>query len=235
MVDSSRGLEIVALLPMKANSERVKGKNFRDFVGKPLFRWVLDTLLSVDAIDKVVINTDAREILACHNVVENERLIIRDRRAEICGDFVSMNRIIEDDISNISSDIYLMTHTTNPLLSKSSVERAIKKYKDGRAMNYDSLFTVNELQTRLYDADCKPLNHNPRELVRTQDLEPVYEENSNLYVFSEDSFSATQSRIGLRPAMLVTDAIESTDIDTPADWEIAEALTNQLIAKANLQ
>lgn len=235
MVDSSRGLEIVALLPMKANSERVKGKNFRDFVGKPLFRWVLDTLLSVDVIDKVVINTDAREILARHNVVESERLIIRDRRAEICGDFVSMNRIIEDDVSNIPSDIYLMTHTTNPLLSKSSVERAIEKYKDGRAMNYDSLFTVNELQTRLYDTDCKPLNHNPRELVRTQDLEPVYEENSNLYVFSKDSFSATQSRIGLRPAMLVTDAMESTDIDTPADWEIAEALINQLIAKANLQ
>ena len=69
--------KIVALLPMKANSERVKGKNFRDFNGKPLFRWILDTLLRVDDIDCVVINTDAREILAEHGLVETDKIIIQ--------------------------------------------------------------------------------------------------------------------------------------------------------------
>jgi CMP-N-acetylneuraminic acid synthetase len=49
-IGSSR---VVALLPLKANSERVRGKNFRDFDGKPLFRWILDTLLSVDEIDRL--------------------------------------------------------------------------------------------------------------------------------------------------------------------------------------
>ena len=81
----------VALLPMKANSERVTGKNFRDFCGKPLFRWMLDTLIAVTRIEKVVINTDARSILADHGLVEGGKIIIRDRPAEICGDHVSMN------------------------------------------------------------------------------------------------------------------------------------------------
>jgi CMP-N-acetylneuraminic acid synthetase len=65
---------IVALLPMKANSERVKGKNFRDFCGKPLFRWILDTLLEVEEIDQVVINTDARQILADNGFTDTDRI-----------------------------------------------------------------------------------------------------------------------------------------------------------------
>jgi CMP-N-acetylneuraminic acid synthetase len=87
-------MRIVALLPMKANSDRVKGKNFRDFGGKPLFKWVLDTLLSVAEIDLIVINTDARHILAEHGLIDNERILMRDRNEEICGDLISMNLII---------------------------------------------------------------------------------------------------------------------------------------------
>ena len=122
-------MRIVALLPMKANSERVKGKNFRDFGGKPLFKWVLDTLLSVAEIDLIVINTDARHILAEYGLIDNERILIRDRHEEICGDLISMNLIIKDDIKNIDADIYLMTHTTNPFLSRHSVQAAIEKFQ----------------------------------------------------------------------------------------------------------
>src|SRR5690606_38419858 len=112
---------IIALLPMKANSERVKGKNFRDFCGKPLFRWILDTLLEVQEIDQVVINTDARHILAENGLVDAERVLIRDRKPEICGDFVSMNLVLADDVANIDADMYLMTHTTNPLMSAETI------------------------------------------------------------------------------------------------------------------
>ena len=111
-------MKIAALLPMKANSERVRGKNFKELGGKPLFKWMLDTLTSVSEIDSIVINTDARDILLKNGVTEDNRLIIRDRRLEICGDLVSMNIIIEDDLNNIDADIYLMTHTTNPFLKK---------------------------------------------------------------------------------------------------------------------
>ena len=218
-------MRIVALLPMKANSERVKGKNFRDFGGKPLFKWVLDTLLSVSEIDLIVINTDARHILAEYGLIDNERILIRDRSEEICGDLVSMNLIIQDDIKNIDSDIYLMTHTTNPFLSRHSVQAAIEKFQiTVKAGDADSLFTVNKVQDRFYDVDVQPINHDPANLIRTQDLNPWYQENSNLYLFSKDSFYKTDARIGANPTMLVTATYESTDIDTPDDWELGEVM-----------
>ena len=218
-------MRIVALLPMKANSERVKGKNFRDFGGKPLFKWVLDTLLSVAEIDLIVINTDARHILAEHGLIDNERILMRDRNEEICGDLISMNLIIKDDIKNIDSDIYLMTHTTNPFLSRHSVEAAIEKFQIAvKVEKADSLFTVNKVQDRFYDIDVQPINHDPANLIRTQDMDPWYQENSNLYLFSKESFYKTDARIGANPTMLVTAPYESTDIDTPDDWELGEVM-----------
>lgn len=215
---------IVALLPMKANSERVKGKNFKDFCGKPLFQWVLDSLLAVERIDKIVINTDARKILENFHILNNERVIIRDRPDEICGDFVSMNKIISNDVDNIDAQTFLMTHTTNPLLLSNTIEKAIDKYLLSLKSGYDSLFTVNQVQTRFYDSNIMPLNHDPQNLIRTQDLPVWYEENSNLYLFSKESFNKTNARIGSNPQVLVSKPIESIDIDTPNDWDLAEIL-----------
>lgn len=213
---------IVALLPMKANSERVKGKNFREFCGKPLFRWILDTLLEVDEIDQVVINTDARHILAENGLVESDRVVIRDRKPEICGDLVSMNLVIADDVASVPADMYLMTHTTNPLMSADTIRGAIAAFREAQNANRtDSLFTVDKVQTRFYRADCSPVNHDPDNLVRTQDLEPWFEENSNLYIFTGDSFAATNARIGRKPMMYEGPQFESIDIDTPQDWDFA--------------
>lgn len=226
---SNGSSRIVALLPMKANSERVRGKNFRLFNGKPLFKWILDTLLAVDEIDEVVINTDARQILAENGLVESSRIRIRDRKPEICGDFVSMNLVLADDVDNVPADIYLMTHTTNPLLSLESVKGALALYKDKLAQGKaDSVFTVNKFQTRFYREDGSAINHDPNNLIRTQDLEPWYEENSNLYVFSKDSFSKTNARIGALPAMYEMGRSESVDIDDQESWYMAEAMSKYL-------
>src|SRR3546814_371117 len=164
---SQKKPRVVALLPMKANSERVKGKNFRDFWGKPLFRWILDTLLEVEEIDQVVINTDARAILAENGLVESDRIVIRDRRPEICGDLVSMNLVLADDVENIDADIYMMTHTTNPLMGADTVRAALAAFREAQAAERaDSLFTVDKVQTRFYREDCSPVNHDPDNLDR---------------------------------------------------------------------
>lgn len=224
--------KIVALLPMKANSTRVKGKNFRDFCGKPLFRWILDSLLAVEEIDYVVINTDARDILAENGLVETDRIKIRDRKPEICGDTVSMNLVLADDVANVEADIYLMTHTTNPLLSSATIRKAIQEFSAAEdSKTVDSLFTVNKIQTRFYRADASPINHDPDNLIPTQDLEPWYEENSNLYLFTRESFEKTKARIGKEPMMMITPAMESSDIDTPDDWDKAVVTTHYFIQK----
>jgi CMP-N-acetylneuraminic acid synthetase len=215
----------VALLPMKAHSERVAGKNFRMFARKPLFRWILDVLLELPEIERVIINTDAREILARHGLVDSARLQIRDRASALCGDHVSMNRILADDLSAIDSERYVMTHTTNPLLSSATIRAALAAFEGGVGEGRgDSLFTVNRFQTRFYRADGSPINHDPDNLVRTQDLDPWFEENSNLYVFSRSSFAATGARIGKKPIMFPTPRGESFDIDDADGWAMAESM-----------
>jgi CMP-N-acetylneuraminic acid synthetase len=215
----------VALVPMKAHSERVKGKNFRLFHGKPLFRWILDTLLSLEEVGLVVINTDARSTLEGLGVHRLPRVLIRDRRPDLCGDFVSMNLILADDIAAVSADFYIMSHATNPLLRPETVARAIETFREKRARGEaDSLFTVNRYQSRFYDATGRPLNHDPNNLIRTQDMEPWFEENSNLYIFTAGSFRLTGARIGRCPALFETPRAESIDIDDEAGWEMAERL-----------
>ena len=215
--------KIVALLPMKANSERVKGKNFRMLAGKPLFQWILDALLANSEIDQVIINTDAKSILLENGLVEGERVLIRERKSELCGDLVSMNLILADDIANVPADVYLMTHTTNPLLTANTINNALVQFGENNNTS-DSLFSVNKIQTRFYRKDLSPVNHDPDNLIRTQDLETWYEENSCIFVFSKESFSKTAARIGKSPMMFVTPPLESIDIDEPEDWVLAEAL-----------
>jgi CMP-N-acetylneuraminic acid synthetase len=212
----------VALLPMKANSERVRGKNFREFCGKPLFRWMLDTLLDVPEIDCVIINTDARRVLADNGLTDGGRVLIRDRKPEICGDAVSMNLVIGDDVSTVEAETYLMTHTTNPLMSAGTVRKALAAFRQAQTSGKaDSLFTVDKVQQRFYRADASAVNHDPDNLIRTQDLEPWYMENSNLYIFTRESFSKTNARIGKQPMLYEGPRFESIDIDTPQDWDFA--------------
>lgn len=211
---------IVAQMPLKAQSVRVPRKNFREFKGRPLVRWMLDTLLSIDRIDKVVINTDAREDLAGVGVTDTDRVMLRDRPAHLCGNEVSMNLVLADDLENVAAETYVMTHTTNPLLSAKTIAAALAEYE---REDCDSLFAVNRHQTRFYRADGSAVNHDPDNLIPTQDLEPWFEENSNLYIFSRQSFASTRARIGRRPRMFVTPRLESLDIDTLEDWRMAEA------------
>lgn len=227
--------KIVALLPMKANSERVTGKNFRELNGKPLFRWILNTLLSIDEIEQVIINTDARRILEEKSLIETDRVIIRDRTADLCGDVVSMNKIIADDLDHTDADIYLMTHTTNPFLSAGTIRSCIKKFVESKQTGIaDSVFTANKMQTRFYREDATPVNHDPNNLVRTQDLEPWFEENSSLYIFSKESFSKTHARIGANPCIYASPKFESIDIDDSDDWEMAMVVGRYLAEQGML-
>ena len=218
-----------ALLPLKANSVRVKGKNFRNFHGKPLFKWMLDTLLEINQINHIVINTDAKEILKSHGLYSSDRIIIRERNPVICGDDVSMNLIIADDINNIASDNYLMTHTTNPLLSSFTIKKALDEFNIKKNNgDFDSLFSVDRIQKRLYYECGSPINHDLDNLVPTQDLSPIFIENSNLYIFTRDSFKKNNARIGNNPIMFETPFFESIDIDTESDWEFAYFVKNYL-------
>ena len=214
--------KVTALVPIKDHSERVKGKNFRDFCRKPLFHHIIHTLDRVYAVDAVVIDTDSPRVIAEAPGLSRKVQVI-ERPAELCGDYVSTNRIFEYDLSQTEADIYIQTHTTNPLLKAETIAKAIAKFISIED-EYDSLFGVNKYQSRFYMHDATPVNHDPEKLIRTQDLQPMYEENSCLYVFTKGSFKKKSRRIGVKPFMFVTSPIESTDIDDEFSFRIAELL-----------
>jgi len=216
---------VVALFPIKQESVRISNKNFRLFSGRPLFSWMLDTILSLAWIDSVIINTDAQHILVEYGITSSDRIIIRERAPALLGNSTSMNLIIEDDIAAAPADMYLMTHATNPLLTADTITAAAHQYElRTQHFNNDSLFSVTSHRIRFFSAEGIPVNHDPTILVPTQDLAPLFAENSCLYIFSPDSFSVTRSRIGANPFLYSTPLAESIDIDDEESWNLAQSL-----------
>ncbi len=216
-------MDIVALLPMKGHSERVPNKNMRPFSGRPLYHRVAEVLEACAQVRAIIIDTDSDRI-AEDALRHFSKARIIERPEALRGDFVPMNDIIAHDLSVTESEHFLQTHSTNPLLTTATLESAIDDYL-GSLPEYDSLFSVPRLQTRLYWGSAEPVNHDPRELLRTQDLPPVFEENSNFYIFSKDSFRAAGNRrIGCKPKMFPMDKLEAVDIDEEEDFRLAEVL-----------
>ncbi|MFQ5456624.1 MAG: cytidylyltransferase domain-containing protein [Nitrospirota bacterium] len=211
---------ITALVPMKDHSERVPNKNIREFCGRPLYHWIINSLKDSRYIKEVVINTDSERI--ARDAEKNFDLRIIDRPKNLRGDFVPMNDIIACDISQLQEEYFLQTHSTNPLLKTETIDKSIEAFI--KQSKFDSLFSTTKIQTRLYWGDGSAVNHNPEELLRTQDLPPVFEENSNIYIFTSNSFSKNNRRIGDNPMMFEIDKTEALDIDNETDFLISELM-----------
>ena len=215
---------VVGLVPMRHSSERVPGKNYRELAGRPLYAHIIRTLLDSGVVDQVVVDTDSPTVTEGMAVAFPEVLVL-ERPEHLRAGEVPMNDVILHDISQVEADLYLQTHTTNPLLRPETVRKAVETFTG--SPEHDSLFSVTALHTRLWTQDGKPMNHDPKVLLRTQDLPPVYEENSNLYLFSGDLLRSTGSRIGSNPLLFPVEAEEAWDIDVELDWLIVEALLSR--------
>jgi CMP-N-acetylneuraminic acid synthetase len=224
MTDSGtlEGPSVVALVPMRHRSERVPGKNYRMVAGRPLYAYILETLLSCAEIRQIVVDTDSPVIMeGVARSFPSVRLV--ERPEHLCGGDVPTNAVIQHDLQVASSRFYLQTHSTNPLLRPETVSRAIQAFLRGFPA-HDSLLSVTRLQKRLWDRDGRPINHDPSVLLRTQDLPPLFEENSCIYLFEREVFLAERNRLGARPAMFEMPAVEALDIDEESDLVVVEAL-----------
>ncbi|HEY5158438.1 MAG TPA: acylneuraminate cytidylyltransferase family protein [Anaerolineales bacterium] len=214
--------KLIALVPMRHHSQRIPGKNYRILAGKPLYQHIIETLLVVPEIGQVVVDTDSEKVIdSLRQNFPNVRII--NRPEYLCGDTISMNDILLYDTSQIEADFYLQTHSTNPLLRSETISRAIHTFLWDYP-THDSLFSVTRLQARLYDQNGHAINHDPNILIQTQDLPPVYEENSCLYIFTRENLTLRRNRLGERPLMFEVDAAEAWDIDEPLDFDITDYL-----------
>jgi CMP-N-acetylneuraminic acid synthetase len=188
--------------------------------GRPLYQHVISSLLQVKELTQIVVDTDSDEIIA--GVTENFPTVKVMRRPEhLRADTIPMNEILTNDVQNFPSDLYLQTHSTNPLVSSETFSRAIRTLTS-QYPAYDSLFGVTRLQSRLWDQLGRAINHNPAILLQTQDLPPVYEENSCLYIFTGENLSQKRNRVGERPYLFEIDRDEAWDIDEEIDFRLVE-------------
>lgn len=214
--------KIVALVPMRHDSVRVPGKNYRPIAGKPLYHHILETLLACPEISRVVVDTDSPVIL--DGLAKDFPSVTALLRPEsLRADTIPTNEILMHDTAFAPADLYLQTHSTNPLLRAQTVSAAIRALREVYPA-YDSLFGVTRLQTRLWDALGRAINHNPAVLLRTQDLPPVYEENSCIYLFTRETLALKRNRLGERPLMFEIPAEEAWDIDEEIDFTVADVL-----------
>lgn len=215
-------MQITALIPMRHHSQRVPGKNYRLLEGKPLYQHILTTLQQCPEITRIAVDTDSEEIISgLHRAFPD--VVVIPRPARLLADNVPMNEILMYDVSQVPADLYLQTHSTNPLLSAATISRAVQTLLK-EMPERDSLFSVTRLQTRLYDAQGKAINHNPKILLQTQDLPPVFEENSCIYLFTAESLRFNRTRIGAAPILFETDPEESWDIDEEIDFKMVELM-----------
>jgi CMP-N-acetylneuraminic acid synthetase len=212
---------IKALLFMKHSSERVPRKNMRDFCGRPLFHWIVHSLQKSKYISEIIINTDSEEI--AKSAKENFDVTIHMRPQHLLTVTSNeANLIMEYDLSITGGNFLFQTHSTNPLLKVETIDKSIETYFN--QAKHDSLFSVTSIQTRLYYEDGRPLNHDPSKLIKTQQLPPVYEENSCIYIFSRESFHLSGNRIGEKPMLFPIERLEAVDIDEMDDFIFAEYL-----------
>lgn len=217
-------MKIVAVVPMKLSNKRLPKKNTKSFTnGKPLCYYVLSTLLKIKEIEKVYVYCSNPTIL--QYIPEGVEYLKRTETLD--QDTTKMNEVLKQFAIDIPADIYVMTHTTAPFITESSIKKGLEQVING---GYDSALAVKKLQDFLWK-DGRPFNYNVEQIPRTQDLEPFYEETSGFYIYKENVIKELGRRIGNNPCMVEVNEIESIDIDEYEDFLIADAIYNHIIRK----
>ena len=215
-------MKIVAIVPMKLNNCRLPQKNTKAFTnGKPLCNYILSTLLSIEEIEEVYVycsNPDIKDFIP-------KGVKYLHRNESLDQDATSMTEVLTCFTNEVPADIYVMTHTTAPFISRKSILKGLDAVKSGE---YDSSFAAKKLQDFLWK-DGTPFNYNLSNIPRTQDLDPIYEETSGFYIYKHDVIANLHRRIGVKPFIVEVGEIESVDIDEPEDFMIADAIFNHLM------
>ena len=217
-------MKTVAIVPMKLNNRRLPQKNTKPFTnGKPLCYYILSTLLGVEGLDDVYVycsNPDIKEFIP--SGVKYLR-----RSESLDQDTTSMTEVLKCFTKEVPADVYVMTHTTAPFISKKSIEKGLNAVKSGV---YDSSFAAKKLQDFLWK-DGIPFNYELNNIPRTQDLPSLYEETSGFYIYKHDVMAKLHRRIGEKPFIVEVGEIEAVDIDEPEDFMIADAIFNHIMLK----
>lgn len=216
-------MKTVALIPIKLGSKRVPGKNIKPFYdGTPLMTFIQKVCLDSELIDDVYIYCSDDKVQ--DYILPGVKYLKRPEFLD--NDNINANDFIREFMKTVDADIYVNAHTTSPFAKVETINKCINKVKCGK---YDSAFCAENVKAFMWE-NGKPINFDPDNFPRTQDLSNIYAETSIAYVFTKESFRKYNRRVGKNPYICEVDKIEAIDIDYPEDFEIANAIYKEIIS-----
>ncbi len=215
-------MKTVAMIPIKLGSQRIPQKNIKPFFdGTPLMSFIQKICLDAKMIDEVYIYSSDEEV--SEYTLPGVKFLLRPKWLD--ADSVNANDIINEFMKTVDADIYVNTHTTSPFAKPETLDACVEKVMSGE---YDSAFCAEVIRTFMW-LDGKPLNFDPSNFPRTQDLPKIFGETSIAYVFTRESFKKHNRRLGEKSWVQEVDKIEAIDIDYPEDFDIANAIYKEII------
>lgn len=211
-------MKIVSVVPIKLNNERLPGKNTRLLNGKPLIRYVLETLNSVSEIDERYVYCSDPSV--CDYLIHGVSFLKRPEYLDLPTS--NFSQIFTEFSGSVRADIFVYAHATAPFVKADTIRKGIDAVVSGQ---YDSAFCAERIQDFLW-YNGEPLNFNAENFPRSQDLPVYYRETSGVYVFKMEVFEKYNRRIGKKPLILEVSHREAVDINTLADFKLAEHLLN---------
>lgn len=209
-------MKVVAFVPIKLSNQRLPGKNLLPLAGKPLCKYIFETLLSVREIDEVIAYCSDEALLD----YLPEKVSFLKRSEELDGNMVKGAQIYSAFLNDVDADVYVLAHATSPFIKSDSISKGVRAVVSG---DYDSAFAAERIQTFAW-FEGHPLNYSLNDVPRTQDIEPVWIETSAFYIFRKEVFETHGRRIGFKPFLVETEGLENIDIDEPRDYEMAQIM-----------
>lgn len=212
--------KLVAVIPVRAGSQRVKDKNVRRFAGKSLLEHKLDIIKKLP-VEDIIVNTDSEEAIE----IAKKAGVSYHRREPYYASSECSNSEFHHYLAKVTdSENILIAQVTAPLIFKDSYERAIKAFYDKKC---DSLMSVKVLKEFIW-YNGKPLNYSIEKMPNSQNLPEYIVPTFGLVIVKRDSMLETRSYIGKNPYFHKVTQEEAIDIDTELDFEFAQFMFKKL-------
>lgn len=210
-------MKTVCFIPIKLNNQRTPGKNIRQLSdGTPICSLIFETVLNVPEIDEVYCFCSDESI----KQYLPPGIEYLKRSTSLDTPQTKGNDLVEAFINCVDADIYVMAHVTAPFLRPDTISECIQAV---RSKKYDSATTVCSIREFLWD-DNGPINYDPANIIRTQDMPNLFRETTGVYVFTKSVFSEHHRRIGFTPFLKEVGTVEGLDLDYPEDFFIIDAV-----------
>ena len=210
--------KVIGFVPMRGGSKGIKKKNIKKLLGQPLCYYVLNALNLSSNIDDIYVSTDCSEIEEVVSKLNFEKVKFFRRSSESSTDGASSESAILEFIKQKIDDheiTFFFSQVTSPLLTVQDVDDALSQFD---LNDSDSLLSAVKYNRFFWSESGIPLNYNPVERPRRQDMENYFVENGAIYISKVKSIIESNSRISGKISIFPMSHNSLIEIDEEEDF-----------------